>query len=78
MVVAISSVLGLPVIVFCSASHYPIINITQRACAAAIPLYVAFNQVGVGHYDAVCFNRDIHQPPLYLIRKAHHSQAVQF
>ena len=57
MVVTISNALGLPVIVFSSASHYPIINITP---CAAIPLYVAFNQVGASHYDTVCFNEDIH------------------
>ena len=52
MVVAISNALGLPV-VFSSNAHCPVINITPRACAAAIPLYVAFNHIGAGHYDAV-------------------------
>ena len=59
MVIAVSNALGLPVVVFSSASYSPVINITPRACVAAIPLYVAFNHVGAGHYDAVSFNREI-------------------
>ena len=53
MVLALSNVLGLPIIIFSSAHHYPVINISPRVCRAAIPLYVAFNQSGAGHYDAV-------------------------
>lgn len=53
MVLAISNALGLPIIVFSSAYHYPVINIIPRVCKASIPLYVAFNQSGAGHYDAV-------------------------
>ena len=55
MVVAISNSLGLPIIIFSSASHYPIISIAPRACRASLPLYIAFNQAGPGHYDAVSF-----------------------
>ena len=61
MVVAISNALGLPVIVFSSASHYPVINIKPRECRAPIPLYVAFNQSSAGHYNAVTFKND---PPI--------------
>ena len=53
MVLAISNALGLPIIVFSSANHYLVINIAPRVCRAPIPLYVAFNQSGAGHYDAV-------------------------
>ena len=53
MVVAISNALGLPIIVFSSASHYPVINIAPQVCKVSIPLYIAFNQSGAGHYDAV-------------------------
>ena len=53
MVLAISNALGLPIIIFSSASHYPIINIAPRVCRASLPLYVAFNQTGAGHYDAL-------------------------
>ena len=55
MVVAISNALGLPIIIFSSASHYPVISIAPRVCRASLPLYVAFNQSGPGHYDAVSF-----------------------
>ena len=53
MVLAISNAAGLPIIVFSSANHYPVIIIAIRACKAPIPLYVAFNQSGAGRYDAV-------------------------
>ena len=59
MVVAISNALGLPIIIFSSACHYPVINITPRVCKVSIPIYVAFNQSGAGHYDAVSFKDDI-------------------
>ena len=55
MVVAISNALGLPIIVFSSANHYPVVNIAPRVCRVSIPLYIAFNQAGAGHYDAVLF-----------------------
>lgn len=61
MVVAISNALGLPIIIFSSASHYPVINIAPRVCKASLLLYVAFNQSGAGHYDAVSFK---HHTPL--------------
>ena len=54
-------VCGLPVIVFSSASHYPVINITPRECRAPIPLHVAFNQSSAGYYNAVTFKND---PPI--------------
>ena len=69
MVLAISNALGLPIIIFSSASHYPIINIAPRVCRASLPLYVAFNQTGAGRYDAVSFKSytptpsDISPPP---------------
>ena len=56
MVLAISNALGIPIIVFSSAAHYPVINITPRVCHLSVPLYVAFNQAGAGHYDAVIEN----------------------
>ncbi len=55
MVPAVSNALGLPVIVFSSAHHHPLIYTTPRVCNASIPLYVAFNQANAGHYDAVTF-----------------------
>ena len=55
MVLALSNALGLPIVIFSSALHYPIIHVSPRVCRAAIPLYVAFNQSGAGHYNAVLF-----------------------
>lgn len=53
MVPAVSNALGLQVVIFSSAHHYPLIHITPRVCKVAVPLYVAFNQANAGHYDAV-------------------------
>ena len=53
MVLAVANALGIQVIIFSSAHHYPLIYITPRVCKTSIPLYVAFNQGGPGHYDAV-------------------------
>ncbi len=53
MVVAVANALGIQVVIFSSAHHYPLIYITPRVCKTSIPLYVAFNQGGAGHYDAV-------------------------
>lgn len=60
MVLAISNALGLPIIVFSSAAHYPVINIVPRVFKLSIPLYIAFNQAGAGHYDAVLFGPSLH------------------
>lgn len=53
MVLATSNALGIQVIIFSSAHHYPVIHITPRSCKTSVPLYVAFNQANAGHYDAV-------------------------
>ena len=49
MVTAVTNALTIPVIVFSSALHPPIIYITPRICTASTPLYAAFNQHGAGH-----------------------------
>ena len=64
MVLAVSNALGLPVIIFSSAYHYPLIYITPRFCKISVPLYVAFNQAGTGHYDAVTFDTLDNNPQL--------------
>ena len=58
MIKAVSNALGLPIIVFSSALHYPIVYTTPRVCQVSIPLYVAFNQAGAGHYSALSFRDD--------------------
>ncbi len=55
MIKAVSNALSLPIIVFSSGLHYPVVYTTPRDCQVSIPLYVAFNQAGAGHYSAVSF-----------------------
>ena len=52
MVTAISNV---PIIIFSSALHHPIIYISPRRCTVSAPLYAAFNQHGERHYNAITF-----------------------
>ena len=53
MVRAVSNALGLPIVMFSSAHHYPVVYTIPRICNASVPLFVAFNQADAGHYDAV-------------------------
>ncbi|CAB3979300.1 Hypothetical predicted protein [Paramuricea clavata] len=54
MLMALSNVLKCPVVIFTSIDTYPIIPLNPRqAPLSAIPIYVAFNQSGKGHYDAI-------------------------
>ena len=55
IVLALSNLLGLPLIIFTSNIHQPVISITPRHVRAAAPLFLVFNQAGAGHYDAVEF-----------------------
>ena len=53
IVLALSNLLGLPFIIFSSSICQPVITITPRQLKAPIPMYLAFNQSGAGHYDSV-------------------------
>ena len=53
IVVALSNLLGLPFIVFSSSVCQPVITITPRHLQIPVPVYLAFNQSGAGHYDGV-------------------------
>jgi hypothetical protein len=54
VLMALSNVLKCPVVIFTSIDTYPIIPLIPRqAPLSAIPIYVAFNQSGKGHYDAI-------------------------
>ncbi len=55
MVLAVSNTLGHPVMMFSSAHLLPLVYTTPGDFRASTPLYVAFNQAGAGHYDAVTF-----------------------
>ena len=41
ILLALSNTLGLPIVIFYSALHYPIIHVSPRVCRAAIPLCIA-------------------------------------
>ena len=53
VLLSLSNGLGLPIIALSSAVNHPLINITPRHMNTPVPLYVAYNQYGVGHYDAI-------------------------
>ena len=77
MVRAVSNALGLSIVMFSSAHHYPVVYTIPRICNASVPLFVAFNQADAGHYDAVTLKSvpDIlvpilpHSHPIDLLKK---------
>ena len=72
IVVALSNLLGLPFIVFTSSIGQPVITIAPRQLKVPIPVHLAFNQSGAGHYDgAVLYDADQTQPPLPLSLTTH-------
>lgn len=54
MVTTMSNLLGIPIVVFSSALHHPIIFITPKVLQVSVPIYVAFLQYGPGHYSGIC------------------------
>jgi hypothetical protein len=58
MVLAVSNSLGIPVVVFSSALHHPVIFITPRAIQVSVPILLAFTQYGPGHYSGICTKDD--------------------
>ena len=72
IVVALSNLLGLAFIVFTSSIGQPVITIAPRQLKVPIPVHLAFNQSGAGHYDgAVLYDADQTQPPLPLSLTTH-------
>ena len=54
MLLALANVLNCTIIVFTSIDSYPVIPIVPRSAAlSSVPLYVAYNNSGKGHYNAV-------------------------
>ena len=53
MITAISNALETPIIVFSSLACHPIHCIKPRTQMVSVPVMVAFNQFGPGHYDGV-------------------------
>lgn len=58
MIKAISNSLGVSIIVLSSTLHYPIVYTTPRVCKVSVPVYVALNQSGSGHYSALSFQQE--------------------
>jgi hypothetical protein len=54
VLLALANVLNCTIIAFASIGSYPVIPVVPRTAAlSSIPLYVAYNNSGKGHYDAV-------------------------
>ena len=53
MPLAMANVLCLPIVVFAQMENLPVLPISPRDCIQCMPIFVAFDQSGVGHYDAV-------------------------
>ena len=57
MPLALSNILSSPIIVFTSLQTMPVLLISPSSMQDALPaVYLAFNQFGAGHYDAVISN----------------------
>lgn len=54
MVLAVSNTLEIPIVVFSSALHHPLLFITPLILRATCPLFIGFSQFGPGHYSGVC------------------------
>lgn len=53
MIVALSNALELPFVVFTTLLYHPILNQTPRKQAVPLPVFLAHNHNGLGHYDAL-------------------------
>ena len=62
MVLAVSNALEIPIVVFSSALHHPLLFITPLSLKVTWPLFIAFSQYGPGHYSGVCAIEDKTMP----------------
>jgi hypothetical protein len=53
MVLALANVFGVPIVVFSSIIQYPVINVNPDHMSVPLPVFVAYNHSGCGHYDAI-------------------------
>ena len=54
VLLSLTNVLKLPIVVFSSIDSYPVIPLVPRGSPlTVVPIHVAFNQSGKGHYDTV-------------------------
>ena len=53
MPLAMANVLCLPIVIMTPMENLPVLPITPRECIQCMPIFIAFDQSGAGHYDAV-------------------------
>ena len=68
MVLALANALGIPITVFSSMTHYPVININPRHMNVPLPVFIAYNHSGCGHYDGVVASPE--QTPSHIVNAA--------
>ena len=56
MLTCLANVLEAPILVFSSLSYHPIVCVTPETQRVSVPLMVAYNQYGAGHFDGVIHN----------------------
>lgn len=55
MISSLSNFLGTPIIVFTSIRDVPLLHFAPKEPVVQVPILVAYNQSGLGHYDSVAF-----------------------
>lgn len=63
MPLAMANALKLPIVVFTQMENLPVLPITPRETIKCMPILVAFDQSGPGHYDAVEMSSSKSMPP---------------
>ena len=53
MLTSLANALQTPIIVFSSIAYHPFFCVTPNTPTIPVPLMVAYNQCGAGHYDGV-------------------------
>ena len=59
-VLALSNVLGLPLIIITSIANHAVISIIPRQVLFSFPIYLAYSHCGPGHYDGIIATSGIH------------------
>jgi hypothetical protein len=57
MPLAMANLIGSPLIIFTSLETMPLLLIMPSSTSGLPPIYLAFNQFGAGHYDAIKFKQ---------------------
>ena len=59
-VLALSNVLGLPLIIITSIANHAVISIIPRQVLFSFPIYLTYSHCGPGHYDGIIATSGIH------------------